>query len=212
MADADPDSDDEDKPLSVLLEDVAERGGDRITVGQLADRFGGRALGALILIFGLACTLPLPPGGTTIFGLPLVLLGPQLLFGVRGGVWMPENLRRRGMAAADLRRGLPRVLPWLKRAENVSRPRLGFLFSDVGLRLIGLVCTLLGVVLILPIPLGNLLPGAAVTVIALSLVQRDGALLLLGYGLTGASVGVLVLAAGLIGRSAASVFALISAA
>jgi hypothetical protein len=131
-----------------------------------------------------------------------------LLFGARG-VWMPDRLRRRGVDATDLRRGLPRVLPWLRRAENVSRPRLHFLFGDLGQRAIGLVCTLLALVLILPIPFGNLLPGAAVSVMALSLLQRDGALLLLGYGLTLASAGVLVLAAGLIGRGAGGLLALL---
>jgi hypothetical protein len=198
----------QDKPLSAVLQEVAEAGNGRITIGQLADSFGGRALGALLLVFGLACTLPLPPGATTVFGLPLVFLGPQLLFGARG-VWMPDRLRRRGVDATDLRRGLPRVLPWLRRAENVSRPRLHFLFSDLGQRAIGLVCTLLALVLILPIPFGNLLPGAAVSVMALSLLQRDGALLLLGYGLTLASAGVLVLAAGLIGRGAGGLLALL---
>jgi hypothetical protein len=139
-------------------------------------------MGALLLIFGLFCILPLPPGSTTLLGAPLVLLAPQLMFGAGA--------------------------PWLRRAESVSRPRLGFLFGDVGERAIGLVCTLLGLVLILPLPFGNLLPGAAVSVLALSLVQRDGALLLVGYGLTLASAGVLVLAAGMIGRLAHQLIAL----
>ena len=39
--------------------------------------FGGRAIGALLFVFGLICTLPLPPGATTIFGFPLLLLAPQ---------------------------------------------------------------------------------------------------------------------------------------
>ena len=61
-------------------------------------------------------------------------------------------------------------------------------------------------VLILPIPFGNMLPATAVTVLSLSLVQKDGALALFGYGLAAASVGVLVLAAGIISRGAQHVF------
>lgn len=197
------------RPLSEVLREVADE--ERVSVGELIDRFGGRALGALLLIFGLACTLPLPPGGTTVFGLPLVLLGPQLLFGARAP-WIPERLRSRGLPTADLRKGLPRVLPWLERAEAVSKPRLHFLFSPWGQRLIGLICSVLAIVLILPIPLGNLLPGAAVSVLALALVQRDGALALVGYALTAASAGVLVLAAGLIARGAQQMIAVLSAA
>src|SRR5690606_41810814 len=100
------------------------------------------------------------------------------------------------------KKGLPKVLPWLERVEAVSRPRLTFLFGGVGQRLIGVVCTVLALVLILPIPLGNLLPATAVTVLALALVQRDGLLALLGYGLVAASFGVLVLAVGIIVRGA----------
>lgn len=199
------------QPLSAVLRQVAERDEDRISIGQLVDGFGGRALGALLLVFGLACTLPLPPGSTTVLGLPLVLLGPQLLFGARAP-WIPQGLRRRGLATADLRRGLPRILPWLERAEAVSRPRLPFLFSRPGERLIGLICSALGLVLILPIPLGNLLPGAAVSVLALALLQRDGALALLGYGLAAASAGLLFLAAGLVSQAAGQVVSFLSQA
>ena len=199
------------RPLSALLREVADQDDERVSIGQLIDRFGGRALGALLLIFGLACTLPLPPGGTTVFGLPLMLLGPQLLFGARAP-WIPQRLRDRGVPTADLRRGLPRVLLWLERAEAVSRPRLHFLFSAAGQRLIGLVCTLFALVLILPIPLGNMLPAAAVSVLSLSLVQRDGLLALVGYALTAASVGVLVLAGGLIAQAAERVLAAVPVA
>ena len=198
-------------PLSLLLEELADHGEAQITVGEMTERFGGRAMGGLLLVFGLACTLPLPPGGTTIFGAPLVLLAPQLMVGARAP-WLPAKVRAGSIATADLKRGLPRVMPWLKRVESVSRPRLGFLFGGVGQRLIGLVCTLLALVLILPIPLGNILPAAAVTVLSLALVQRDGFLALLGYGLAGISVAVLGLAAGLISQGALHVFSVFSPA
>jgi hypothetical protein len=199
------------QPLSAILRDLAEQEAPTVSVNQLMERFGGRAIGALLLVFGLICTLPLPPGGTTLFGAPLVLLAPQLILGGRVA-WLPANLRRRGIATADLRQGLPRVLPWLERVEAVSKPRLAFLFGGVGQRLIGVVCTVLALVLILPIPLGNILPAAAVSVLSLALVQRDGLLALAGYALVGASVGVLVLAAGIINRGAHQLISLFAAA
>jgi hypothetical protein len=188
------------QPLSEVLREIAGRQGARVSVAELADTFGHRALGALLLVFGLICALPLPPGGSTIFGAPLVLLAPQLMLG-RKAPWLPQRLRRRSMPRDNLARGLDGVLPWLERLEALSRPRLGFLFSGLGQRLIGLVCSLFAIVLILPIPLGNMLPAAAVSVLSLSLVQRDGILALAGYALAAASVGVLVLAAGVIGRT-----------
>jgi hypothetical protein len=190
---------DRHQPLSEVLQEIADAPSERITINELSARFGGRALGALLLIFGILCLLPLPPGGTTIFGLPLLLLAPQLMMGARAP-WLPQSLRCREIALDDLRSGLPRVVRWLRRIEALSRPRFIFLFGGVGQRLIGFVCTLLALVLILPIPLGNLLPAAAVCVLSLSLVQRDGLLALLGYAAAATSASVLVLAAHLIIR------------
>lgn len=199
------------QPLSEVLLELGEHHEPQITIGQMMERFGGRAMGGLLLLFGLACTLPLPPGGTTIFGLPLCLLAPQLLIGARAP-WLPLRVRQGAISTADLKKGLPKVLPWIRRMESVSKPRLPFLFGGMGQRMIGLVCTLLALVLILPIPLGNILPATAVTVLSLSLVQRDGVLALLGYGLAAASVGVLVLAAGAISTVAQHVFRFLTGA
>ena len=60
----------------------------------------------------------------------------------------------------------------------------------------GGVCTVLAVVLILPIPLGNVLPSLTIATLSLGLTQRDGVVGLAGYGLAAASVGVLALTFG----------------
>jgi hypothetical protein len=201
-----------DEPLSAILRDVADAPQPSVSVGELMERFGGRALGALLLVFALICILPLPPGATTIFGAPLVLLAPQLILRSHGVAWLPARIRSRGIATAHLRHGLPRVLPWLERIEAISRPRLAFLFGGWGQRLIGVVCTAFALVLILPIPLGNMLPAATVSVLSLALVQRDGMLALAGYAMAATSVGVLVLAAGVISRGAHQLIGLLAAA
>lgn len=195
MTSFDPDR----QPLSAILRETVENH-EQISIDELVTRFGGRALGALLLVFGLLCSLPLPPGGTTVFGAPLVILAPQLMFG-RRSPWLPARVRGRSIETRHLKKGLDRVLPWLRRLEALSKPRLSVLFSGPGQLAIGLICTVFAVVLILPIPLGNMLPAAAVSVLSLSLVQRDGALALLGYILAGASVGVLALAGGVIVRT-----------
>jgi hypothetical protein len=126
-----------DAPLSEppLPKPDAETPSERISLNELSARFGGRALGALLLVFGILCLLPLPPGATTIFGLPLLLLAPQLLVGLRAP-WLPQTLRHRAVEMDQVRPNLPRVIRWLRRIESVSRPRLTFLFGPVGQRLI----------------------------------------------------------------------------
>jgi hypothetical protein len=206
MAPADP----ETRPLSALVGELSDTDAETVTLGEVVDELGASALAGLLLIFGLACALPLPPGATTVFGLPLLLLAPQLVFD-NPAPWLPRPLRERRIASAELGRVLARVRPWLERMERLSRPRLGFVVGPRGRRLIGVICTVLALVLILPIPLGNMLPAATVSVFSLSLIQRDGVVAVTGYVFAAASVGVLALAGGLIAallRSALSVFAL----
>jgi hypothetical protein len=198
------------RPLSELVREVSKTQATNLTLGELVDLFGARALAGLLLILGLICALPLPPGATTVFGLPLLLLAPQLLFDARAP-WLPARVRNRRVRAADLKPGLARVAPWLEKMEALSRPRLRFVVGGAGRRVIGLICTVFAVVLILPIPLGNMLPAATVSLFSLALVQRDGVLALAGYLFAAASVGALLLAADLIGamlRAAFSALAL----
>ena len=189
-----PNSSSDQLPLSSVLTAIAAHDEPNISIADLTRMFGGRAIGALLFVFGLICTLPLPPGATTIFGFPLLLLAPQLVIGA-SAPWLPKGVKGRTIAVAGLRSGLPRVIPWLQKIEAISQPRLVFLFNPVGERLIGVLCTLLAIVLILPIPLGNILPALAVTVLAFSLIQRDGLIALAGYGIAITSASVLALAA-----------------
>ncbi len=199
------------RPLSAILSDVAEHPEPNITVGELSERFGAQALGALLFIFGVACILPLPPGASTVLGAPLLLLAPQLVIGNRAP-WLPAKVRERTLAVADLNKGLPRAIHWLKRVEAVSRPRFSFLFGPVGDRAIGVVCTLLACVLVLPIWGGNILPGLSVALLSLSLVQRDGILAIVGYALTVTSVSVLILAFNIIAAMFHQAFTLLTGA
>jgi len=198
-------------PLSAVLTDICEHREDRISVHELTEKFGGRAIGALLFIFGLACMLPLPPGATTIFGFPLVLLAPQLIIGA-SAPWLPDGVKHRTVSTAHLKEGLPRAIRWLKKVEAVSKPRLAILFGAVGERLIGLVILALALVLILPIPGGNILPAMAVSALALALIQRDGLIALVGYALAITSASVLALAAHIIVRMFLHAWTVVTAA
>jgi len=200
----------DDRPLSEILRELGDSRRD-VAFSELVESFGSRAFGALIFIFAVVNCLPLPPGSSTILSAPIVLLAPQVALGATTP-WLPRKLRSRTITANHLRSFCTRLLPTLERIERVSRPRLAILFGPIGARVIGAVCTLLSLVLILPIPLGNLLPAAAVAALALALVQRDGALALAGYALVAASTAVLVIAARIIIRAAQHLIAVFGAA
>ena len=195
--------------LSDVIEGFGEDTRPVLTVGQMLDRFDSRAFGAMLFVFGLLNCLPLPPGSSTLLSLPILLLAPQIALG-REIPWLPRKLVEHPLKRDDLRGLFRKLTPIVRRMELFTRPRLDLLFGPVGERAIGVVCTLLAMVLVLPIPLGNLAPGATVAVLALSLLQRDGLLALLGYLMAGISVGLLVLSAGVVAAAVERLLHMIS--
>jgi hypothetical protein len=56
------------------------------------------------------------------------------------------------------------------------------LTDSFGTRVVGVACTLVALVLVLPIPFANLFPAVALAVFSLSLTRKDGLLVLAGFG------------------------------
>lgn len=164
-----------------------------LTIGTLVDAFGERAFGALMFVFAVPNIVPTPPGTSAVLGLPLVILTFQLMIG-RQVLWLPQAVRRRGISSAMFEGFARRAVPVMVRFERVLKPRLiSLAASDLAERLIGVVAFALSVILFLPIPLVNILPAAAITLMALGLAERDGFAVLGGYAL--AAVTAVLLAA-----------------
>jgi hypothetical protein len=161
------------------------------TIGELADSLGERAFGALLFIFAVPNAIPMPPGTSAILGLPLVILTWQVLRG-RQTLWLPKLVRQRRISKDMMHTFVSKVTPVMARLERVLKPRMGFIVSsDLAERLIGLVAFPLALILFLPIPFGNIPPAAAIACLALGLAERDGAAVIVGYGLSLASVAIL---------------------
>jgi hypothetical protein len=175
--------------LSQLLRKLADdTTRDRIAVGDLLQALGDRAIGALLFIFAFPNILPVPPGTSAVLGAPLVFLAAQLAFGMRP--WLPGLISRRSMSRSDFYGMIRRVVPWLERAEKLLRPRISVLALPPFEYLIGVVCLLLAAVLVLPIPLGNMLPALSISLLALGLLERDG--YAIATGLIAATVSAVV--------------------
>jgi hypothetical protein len=176
-------------PLSLVLLRLAQDGTrERIAVGDLLRALGDRALGALIFIFAVPNAVPAPPGLSTVLGAPLLFLSVQLMFGLRP--WLPAFVAKRSISREDLATLMHRVVPWLARAEKLLRPRVRVLAGPPAEYMVGLVCLLLAVILVLPIPLGNVLPALAISLMALGVLERDGLWVLGGLLMAVVSVAV----------------------
>lgn len=165
--------------VSELLRALAQQPDrERVSVRDLIDALGDRALGALLFLFAVPNVLPVPPGTSAVLGLPLLFLAAQLMIGRRP--WLPAVVAARSMSHADFAALVRRISPWLKRAERLLRPRLSWLALPPMEYAIGALCLLLAIVLTLPIPLGNVLPAMAISLLALAVLERDGLWVLAG--------------------------------
>jgi len=163
----------------------------KLTLGEIVARVDGDGgLGPILFVLTLPVLLPLPPGASMVLALPLLVVAPQIIAG-RRRLWLPKALADKSIDRAALVKLLRRVLPLLEKLETKVRPRLRVLTGRVGSCVVGVACTVLALVLVLPIPFANLVPALALGIFSLGLTRKDGLLVLFGYSLL-ALAGVVI--------------------
>jgi hypothetical protein len=168
---------------------VAEHGPDRLSFSQLAAKLHSRAWGGLLFIFAAINVLPLPPGTSAFFAIPLLIVSAQMVFG-RSSPWFPARIDRRGVTKPELHRLIGKM-EWLeRRVERVFKPRLASLTGPAATRLIGGVCFVLALIAGIPIPLFHIAPAAAIVLFGLALIYRDGALVIAAAAAAVASIAI----------------------
>lgn len=160
-----------------------------LRLDELLSGLGKRAFGMLLFVASLPAFIPIPGGGA-IAGPLILLIGLQLLVGMRRP-WLPGFLARRGPRREAMARFDRRLSPWLARLEHLIRPRMAWVLDHrLAATFTGLLLVLLGAVTSLPLPFTNFLFGAMALMFALALLERDGALMLLAWLATGIAVAV----------------------
>lgn len=165
--------------LSEFLKDLAtDESRSRISVGDLLEAMNDRAIAALMFVFALPNVFPTPPGTSSVLAAPLILLACQLALGVKP--WLPRVMAVRSISRGDFEQFVRRASPWLLRIEALLRPRLRLFTTRRAEQLVALVCLVLALILVLPVPLGNMLPALAICLLALGILERDGAWVVAG--------------------------------
>lgn len=177
--------------LGVALQQLVARiQGETITLRELLALIGEQGILLFCIILVLPFLLPVSiPGVSTIFGLVIILLGISLTF---NRLWLPDRLMDRAISTAHLVPALEKGIPFLRRFEQWIRPRLAQLTTGALInRINGLALIAGGVLLLFPlsfIPFSNTLPGVAILLLAIGMLQRDGYFILGGYGMLIATV------------------------
>ena len=161
---------------------------DRVSLDKLLDQLGDKAIAFVLLVFAIPAIVPTPgiPAGM-IFGTALAILSLQIMFRARRLV-LPGFIGRLSVSRSIIELTANKAAPRLEKLERLLKPRGHMLARFAGPVFIGIVIFLMAVLIALPIPFGNTLPGITVLVIALALAQRDDLALLGGLVLAVLSV------------------------
>ena len=181
-------------PTSAVLDRLVQSQAAAITLAGLLDGLAERSFGMLMLVLGL---IGMAPGLSVVAGVLLILLAGQMILR-RPHATFPQALARRRLPEAQLRALAHRAVPVLRRLESIIRPRWPRLFQAVA-PLVGFVVLVLALLLLVPVPLSNVLPGLGIVLIAFAYLEKDGALLCLAVlaalvpiAVTGAAVWALL--------------------
>jgi hypothetical protein len=174
-----------------------------LTMHGLLQGLGRSAFGMFLFVSILPGFIPIPGFGGAVSGPLVVMIGLQLLAGLRKP-WVPGFIGRRGPRRSTMARFCNRITPWMARLEHLVRPRLQVLTGNrLANVLTGVLLVALGLLLALPLPMTNYLFAGLLLLYALALMERDGALLLVLWLVTGGGL----LAMGLLSEQLAGVAA-----
>lgn len=183
-----------DLRISDRLDDLAKSAsGTSVSLEWILSQLHERAFGLFLLVLALPCCIPFLYGVPQIVAFPLMFVSFQILLG-RRTPWLPAKLGARTVSVEGLETLAERARPWLQRVEAFSRPRQSQLTRPPLDRLVGLALVLFSASILVPLPGTNTVPGFAVVLLAVGLLQRDGILIVLGTLLGTAWIATLLFA------------------
>jgi hypothetical protein len=171
---------------SALLRDFAGSvARERVSVGEIVAALGDRGLGVLIAIFAIPNMLPSAvPFGNTVVGIFPLIFAVHLACGF-DRLMLPEFIANRSISASSFKALVPRVAAVLSWFERLLKPRFPGVTGLNIERVVGVICVVLALITMVPIPFAHNLPALALVLIGLGLIERDGLAILIG-----AAIGV----------------------
>lgn len=180
--------------VSELLQRFLEQHqGDEVHLRDLFNELGDRAFGPTLLLCALPEALPLPIAGiSALVAVPLMLVSGQLVLGFQQP-WLPDWLLDQPFKQEQCEQVISGAIPLLEKLEYFFEPRWSFFTTPEAERCVGVVLLLLGVIIALPIPFGNMLPAIAIVMICLGLIEKDGLIIAISGLIVGITPALLLL-------------------
>lgn len=189
-----PETSDKTLRISELLQRfLTQHQGDEVRLRELFDAMGDRAFGPTLLMCAIPEALPLPiPGISAFVAMPLMLVSGQLVLGFQQP-WLPDWLLDQSFKQEHCEQIISGAIPFLEKLEGFVKPRWSLFTSPEAERYVGVMVLLLGLIIALPIPFGNMLPAIAIVLICLGLIEKDGLIIAISGLIVGISPALLLL-------------------
>lgn len=184
-------------PIVQRLRDAAAAIQDeRVSMRSIAHAHGPEAHGTLLLLLAMPCLLPVPGVGT-VLGFGMVALAVAMWRG-QDEPCVPQRVANLELPHHWAKRVLEGLASAYEMAGRHARARLSHLAGPTWRSALAAAVGSMAIIVVLPIPFGNLLPALALMLIGLGLVFRDGIAVILGLLMSGvalvATTGLLLMA------------------
>lgn len=146
--------------------------GERIDLQQLADAHGPAARGTLLVLLAAPCVLPIAGVGS-VLGFGILALALALWRG-DAAFHLPKRLATLSLSQASAHKVLSSLARFYRLAGRWSRERWAHLLTPSQRHWMAVKLAFMGFLIILPMPLGNVLPAISVALLGLGLAFRDG--------------------------------------
>lgn len=152
-----------------------------VKLGDIIAIAGERTFGFLFVLLALPSALPIPaPGYSAPFGFLIFILAVQFIIGSKQP-WFPAKVANASIKVETARSVIKKGIPWLRRLENITKPRLVFICTRLpGRIIVGSAIALMAISMMIIIPGTNTLPAMGIFLTGLGLVEDDGAIAMVG--------------------------------
>lgn len=154
-----------------------------ISIEEILHILSRKGQSLVIIFLSLPFCQPLQiPGLSTPFGVAIAFIGVEMAFGKYA--WLPKRILAKKISPDTLQKITENILWVLKKAKGWVFPRLTWLCHHPILQVInGLLISILGVLLALPLPtpFSNLMAAWSIFFIGLGILKDDGIFVLIGY-------------------------------
>ncbi|MGC1309928.1 MAG: exopolysaccharide biosynthesis protein [Phormidesmis sp.] len=168
--------------LILLLEKERDR---PLTLGVILAETSERSFSLVIILLIFPFLLPMIPGATTVLGSACLFLSLQMAKG-QHTPWLPARIARFELSEPLVTRLLGGLRRGAKTFERLTKPRWSRLVvNNRAWQLNGICISWLTLLLMLPVPLTNPIPAIGILLLAISTIEMDGLLMVVGYALVG---------------------------